>query len=308
MSKILIKSSKIFMKRRTVLLATIGLFFAVYLCAGTPFGNQGLSWSLKNGVLTISKTGTGTGEMPNYTFGDQTPWLSQKDAVIQLVIGDGVTCIGNYAFEKYTSLSSITFSETVKHIGAYAFSNCAGLTSVTLPEGLESIGYKSFHYCTGLQSVTIPSSVTIIFHEDFAGCKNLKEVYVNALIPPVCKEYVFAGIPSDCILYVPGSSRPAYEQADTWKDFDIFTDETSVEQITATSIQIYPNPATDGFTINGITNEKTKLTLTNMNGMIVLSQTISIDEYISVSSLPAGVYLLKIDTPNGSVVEKLIKK
>ena len=296
------------MKRRSVLFATICLFFATYLCASTPFGNQGLSWSLENGVLTISKTGTGTGEMPDYTFGNQTPWHSQKDAVVQLVIGEGVTYIGNYAFEKYTSLSSITFSETVKHIGAYAFFNCTGLTSLTLSEGLESVGYKSFHYCTGLQSVKIPSSVTIIYQEDFAGCKNLKEVYVKAVTPPVCKEYVFAGVPSDCILYVPGSSRPAYEQTDTWKDFNIFNDETSVEWIAATTIQVYPNPVADGFTISGITSEKTRLILTNMNGIIVLSQTISKDEYISVSSLPAGVYFLKIDTPDGSVVKKLIKK
>ena len=296
------------MKRRSVLFAAIALFFATYLCASTPFGNQGLSWSLENGVLTISKTGTGTGEMPDYTFGNQTPWHSQKGAVVQLVIGEGVTYIGNYAFEKYTSLSSITFSETVKHIGAYAFFNCTGITSVALPEGLESIGYKSFHYCTGLQSVTIPGSVAIIFHEDFAGCKNLKEVYVKALIPPVCKEYVFAGIPSDCKLFVPAGSRSAYETADTWKDFNIATDETSVEWLAATTIQVYPNPVADGFTISGITSEKTRLILINMNGMIVLSQTISKDEYISVSSLPAGVYLLKIDMPNGSVVKKLIKK
>ena len=296
------------MKRRSVLFATIGLFFATCLYASTPFGNQGLSWSLENGVLTISKTGNGTGEMPDYTFGNQTPWHSQKDAVVQLIIGEGVTCIGNYAFEKYTALTSITFSETVKNIGAYAFFNCTGLTSVTLPEGLESIGYKSFHYCTGLQSVTIPGSVTIIFHEDFAGCKNLKEIYAKALVPPVCKESVFAGIPSDCKLFVPAGSRSAYETADAWEDFNIATDETSVEWLAATTIQVYPNPVADGFTISGITSEKTRLILTNMNGMIVLSQTISKDEYISVSSLPAGVYLLKIDTPNGSVVKKLIKK
>ena len=295
------------MKLRLELLVTFSLFFTTYLCASTPFGNQGLSWSLENGVLTISKTGTGTGEMPDYTFGNPTPWHNQKDAVVQLVIGEGVASIGNYAFEKYTSLSSITFSETVKRIGAYAFFNCTGLTSLTLPEGLERIGYKSFHYCTGLQSVKIPSSVTIIYQEDFAGCKNLKEVYVKALVPPVCKESVFAGIPSDCKLYVLGSSRSAYETADTWKDFNIFTDETSVEWLGATTIQVYPNPVTDGFTISGVT-DKVQLTITNMNGNIVFSQTVSKDEYISVSYLPAGVYLLKLDMLKSFMVKKLIKK
>ena len=295
------------MKLRPGLLATISLFLAAYLCASTPFGNRGLSWSFENGVLTINKTGNGTGEMPNYTFGNTAPWHSHKDAVVRIVVGEGVANIGDYAFEKYTELTSVTFSETVKHIGAYAFFCCSGLTSVALPEGLESIGYRSFHYCTGLQSVTIPGSVTIIRHEDFAGCRNLKEIYVKALIPPVCKDNVFAGIiPSDCKLYVPAESLATYKAAYTWKDFDIFTDVTPNGWLSM-AIRVYPNPVTDGFTISGAT-EKVHLTLTNMNGVIVLSQTVSNDEYISISTLPAGVYALRVESSKGFILKKLIKK
>ena len=296
------------MKIKQLLFTAVCLFSATQLHASTPFGNQGLSWNLENGVLTISKTGNGTGEMPDYTFGDAAPWHNQKDAVVQLIIGEGVANIGHYAFERHTALTSITFSETVKHIGAYAFFDCSGLTSVTLSEGLESIGYKSFHYCTGLQSVTIPGSVTVIMHEDFAGCKNLKEVYAKAIIPPVCKANVFSGIPSDCKLYVPEGSRQAYGAADTWKNFNIVTDETNTDEILMATIQIYPNPAIDGFTISGIENETATLTLTNINGKVVISQTIYDNEYISVSSLPAGMYLVKIDTVNGSAIKKLIRQ
>lgn len=293
---------------KQLLLLTVCICFCTQLYANTPLGTQGLTWKLENGVLTISKTGNGTGEMPSYNFGNQAPWHNQKDKISKLILEEGVTSVGNYAFEKHTVLTSVVFAESIKRIDAYAFYCCPELTAITLPKKLESIGYRSFYYCTGLTSVTIPANVTIIRHEDFAGCKNLKEVYTKATTPPMCKQNVFRDIPANCKLYVPGGNRIAYETADTWKDFNpILADETSLSEITISDIQIYPNPVKEGFSISGIGYEA-KLTISNMNGITILSQTINDNDYIPVSSLPTGLYIVKIEITEGSIIKKLIKQ
>ncbi len=73
----------------------------------------------------------------------------------ELVIPNGVTSIGDYAFDGYTGLASITIPSSVTSIGGYAFSGCTGLTSVTIPSSVTSIGGYAFDGCTGLTAVHI---------------------------------------------------------------------------------------------------------------------------------------------------------
>ena len=79
-----------------------------------------------------------------------------------VTIGNGVTSIGDSAFFNCYGLTSITIGNGVTSIGRYAFSRCRGLTSVTIPDGVTSIGDYAFYNCSGLTSVTIPDGVTSI--------------------------------------------------------------------------------------------------------------------------------------------------
>ncbi|MDR2918382.1 MAG: leucine-rich repeat domain-containing protein [Tannerella sp.] len=323
---------------KQLLLLTVCMCFGLQLYASTPFEDQGLSWKLEKNVLTISKTGNGNGEMPPYVFGNNNnnaPWHNSKNAITHLVIEEGVTSIGDYAFENYTALTSVSIAGSVKKIGAYAFSSCTKLTSIKLPEGLQTIGYRSFYFCSGLVTATIPNSLTTILDEGFASCINLTDLYTKAIVPPTCKTMVFAGIPSDCKLYVPKDSKSAYEKANTWKDFnpilideskdeddgkdddgeddgkddeDGKDDDTAMEEINGVTIYLHPNPATEGFYVNGINNETTRLTLFNMNGKTVFSKIVKESEYISIESLTSGMYIVKLETLDGIVTRKLIKQ
>lgn len=316
------------MKR--LLLLTVCMCLGIQSYANTPLGTQGLSWKLEKGVLTISKTGNGNGEMPNYAFGNNNnnaPWHNSKNAITQLIVKEGVMSIGDYAFENYTALTSVSIAGSVKKIGAYAFSCCSKLASIKLPEGLQSIGYRSFYFCSGLVTATIPNSLVTILDEGFASCINLTELYTKATTPPSCKTMVFTGIPSDCKLYVSKDSKSAYEKANTWKDFNpIFVDEskdedgndeddedgkddeTAMEEINGVIIYLHPNPATEGFYVNGIYNETTRLTLMNMNGKTVFSKIVKDSEYVSIDSLTSGMYIVKLETPDGIITRKLIKQ
>ena len=103
-----------------------------------------LKWKLEGGTLTVS----GTGAMYNYGDGSgrTVPWSSQKDSIEKVVIGSGVTSIGNYAFEECHGINSVTIGKDVKSIGEGAFSTLyGGPESITIPVSVTSIGDYAFN-------------------------------------------------------------------------------------------------------------------------------------------------------------------
>lgn len=114
--------------------------------------------------------------------------------------GHTVKQIGSYAFEKNTTLTSVSIPETVTKLEYLAFEDCTNLTAVTIPSGLTSAGSSNgaFSGCsalttvqfgsgltsipgalfegTGLKTVTLPESVTSIGPWAFANCAKLEQV------------------------------------------------------------------------------------------------------------------------------------
>ena len=132
-----------------------------------------LTWTLQNGVLTIS----GTGNMNDYSLND-SPWYSYRQSITSVTIGNSVTSIGNYAFSGCSGLTSVTIPNSVTSIGNSAFSGCSGLTSATIPNSVTSIGRSAFTGCSGLTSVTIPNSVTSIGGSAFYHCSSLTSITI----------------------------------------------------------------------------------------------------------------------------------
>ena len=91
---------------------------------------------------------------------------------------NGVTSIGDSAFEKCINLTNITIPDGVMSIESRAFENCTNLTSITIPNGVTSISYEVFSGCKSLTSITIPDSVTSIEDYAFYKCASLKTVTI----------------------------------------------------------------------------------------------------------------------------------
>ena len=168
-----------------------------------------LTWTLDSeGVLTIS----GSGDMHGYGSSD-APWYGSRSRVKSAVIAEGVTSIGESAFENCRSLTSVTIPNSVTSIGGGAFAWCTSLTGIwvtegnshyssdasgvlfskdkttlvqypgafaayAIPDSVTSIGAGAFGGCTSLTSVTIPDSVTSIGQHAFNGCRSLTSVTI----------------------------------------------------------------------------------------------------------------------------------
>ncbi len=137
-----------------------------------------LKWELScEGVLTISGSGKVTGSSPS--------WSYYSSYITSIIINDGITSIGDYAFKDYTNLTDITIPSSVTSIGNSAFSGCSSLTSVTIPNSVTSIGSNAFMNCSNLTSITIPNSVTSIGWRAFKSCSNLTSIAIPSSVTSI---------------------------------------------------------------------------------------------------------------------------
>ncbi|MBR7006869.1 MAG: leucine-rich repeat domain-containing protein [Candidatus Methanomethylophilaceae archaeon] len=123
---------------------------------------EGLTWSLENGVLTVS--GDGTMETPGEEF--VAPWSGQKASIVSVVISDGVATIGDKAFYGCANLKAADLGE-VSTVGMKAFAK-SGLESVDMGESLVAIGQYAFTQ-TSLTEIVIPYGVKNIGASAFSG-------------------------------------------------------------------------------------------------------------------------------------------
>ena len=139
--------------------------------SGTCGDNLTWSFDEATGTLTIS----GEGDMYDFPF-DDSEWFDLKSEIVNVVIEDGVTSIGDSAFELFVNLKSITIPESVTAIGAYAFDECDSLTKIVLHDGITKIGDGAFSNCDYLDTVVIPGTVTDFGGDVFIDCDRLANV------------------------------------------------------------------------------------------------------------------------------------
>ena len=191
-------------KRMLALLLALAMVLSVApaVAAAEVSGTCGenVTWVFdeSTGTLTIS----GTGEM-EYSVDLET---SQKETITSVIIEEGVTSIGDWAFHACCALSSVTLPDSLISIGYHAFSHCYSLTSIDIPNSVRTIDNKAFLACNltsvtipasltsinsmsfagnNMTSITIPSSVSEMYSEAFAWCENLDTIYFTGSAPTI---------------------------------------------------------------------------------------------------------------------------
>ena len=203
--------------------------------------NNCLHWKVTSTFTSKTLTITGTGAMPDFDFpnGNLAPWwnyealgmnaISEIDFDIKgnlkrVIIGDGVTNVGDYALFCLPAATQVTLPESVTRIGRYGIAMCSkltgmsipkgvteigdfglagnGLTAVTLPDGLQSLGRGAFDTCTSLTNTTLPAAITAVPGKCFANCTKLLNVKYAGTVTAIgerafegCKSLTAAPIP-----------------------------------------------------------------------------------------------------------------
>lgn len=121
-----------------------------------------VSWILTDdGVLEIS----GSGEIASYSgtgfyqAGGDAPWYRYRKKIKKIVINEGITAIGDYAFSEMEETDLVFPENSLIGIGEASFSYNKNLKEVILPDSLETLGGCSFYICDSISRVYVPGTI-----------------------------------------------------------------------------------------------------------------------------------------------------
>ena len=124
----------------------------------------------------------GYGEMASYSNGKDTkaPWLRLEAGsdITKVVISDGVTSVGRYAFLNCSNITSVELPDTLAKIEENAFYECSSISEISIPENVKVIQNYAFYKCSSISSIRIPGGVTVIYAAAFANCSALENVEI----------------------------------------------------------------------------------------------------------------------------------
>ena len=159
------------------------------------------------GVMTIR----GTGAIADYEYDKQNyvtniPWYIYRNYVKKLVLEDGVTKIGNYAFSYHEALEEVTFPKSLKSIGDNAFGSCYSLVEITIPDSITYMGKRTFAGCKKLETANILANITEFSEKMLASCTSLKRLEVPDSVTFISKSlFDYSTVPNLTIYAKTGS-------------------------------------------------------------------------------------------------------
>lgn len=187
-----------------------------------------VNWAFEESTGTLTVSGEGDITYSSYALNEF------KDSIISVVIEDGVTGIGEYAFDGCTNLSSVTIPDSVTSIGRCAFHSTKWLQdkgdfpvwkgvlleyqgsaeNVVIPAdaGITAIGEGAFYWNDKVKSVVIPAGVTEIWDAAFRSCTSLQSVTIGNNVTRIGKD-AFGDCPKLAGVTIPNSVTELGEDA-----------------------------------------------------------------------------------------------
>ena len=160
-----------------------------------PYTTGNMTWSVviptgsSTGTLTINRRSgvTANVPIPNYSTSSRPPWYSHSAQVDNVVLGAGITEIGNFAFADFGNLEEVAIPGIVTWIGNDAFRGCGNLVEFkTAPGGAGSwytfnrltIGSSAFYNCYSLMGL-YTNNIVSVGAEAFVGCRSLTNISID---------------------------------------------------------------------------------------------------------------------------------
>lgn len=169
-----------------------------------PSGIQSIVTGAFNGCTALATMTVASGNTIYYSSNNAIITKANKTLVAgckNTTIPNDVTAIGDRAFRKISTLTSITIPTSVKSLGSSAFA-FSGLSSVSIPAGTTSIADNTFACSTSLGTISVDSANAKYKGEGNAIIEKATEKLIagcrNTVIPSYVKEigsYAFQGHP-----------------------------------------------------------------------------------------------------------------
>lgn len=139
-----------------------------------------IRWKYCDNPENVTLFITGTGDMKDWNSynNDDSPWYSYRSYIKSVIIGTGITGIGNCSFYNLNNLESVSIPDTVTSIGTDAFNYCTSLENVSMGNGVKTIGENAFYHCEAIEDLTLGSSVETIDNNAFVFCKSIKKLII----------------------------------------------------------------------------------------------------------------------------------
>ncbi len=130
------------MKKKIIALICVAIlvFATVFACISALASDIDWYYDSQTSTLYIS----GDGAMDDYVQTYSAPWSTYTRDMQNLVIEEGVTYLGDYAFSGATSLTNVTVADSVTGMGNGVFAATPQLLSLSLGSNIAHIGDVSF--------------------------------------------------------------------------------------------------------------------------------------------------------------------
>lgn len=110
-----------------------------------------------------------------YWDASSAPWGKYSNEITSVKL-TGVSKIGDYAFENFKKLSSVSGSGSISTFGAHAFDGCSALKSISLKDNAKMGSYVFAG--TGLTQVIWPSENDTISTGAFQSCASIERIEI----------------------------------------------------------------------------------------------------------------------------------
>lgn len=265
--------------------------YQVSFASGTCGKN--VTWELSNNgdntyKLTLKPTvyGAKTSDYGTPAGATPVPWVKYITQITEFQVEDGIAYLGNRLCYGATALEKITIPASVTGTGNGLFRGCISLTEAEIPGAITNMVDNLFYACTNLKKVTIGEGTTMLGRNMVnGGCTSLEELSFPGTVTTI-NETALNGL----------TSLTTINYSGTIEEYKKLLELEYGAPLKNANITVNCSDGEYQWGINGQIGENLKYSFNESTGLLTISGTGAMRDYLTITSAPWNQYTGKINT------------